>query len=120
MPAARSAGVLPRLSELLAVDVAAARRWEQDRRVDPWRHPVERVEHDLPKRHRADAPIGLAALFQRATREASPHVQDAADPVDVAAVETEQFFRSEAAADTDDRDGPVARVELVGEPHLAP
>jgi hypothetical protein len=42
-------------------------------------------------------------------------VQDAGLPVDVATFQAEQFLRSQAGPDGDDRERPIARVELGGD-----
>src|ERR1051325_5883038 len=100
------------MSELFDVDVAAARSGEEDARVDPRRHRVERLDHTLTERHRADAAGRLPALLELAAAEPSPGVHEACVAVDVAAFERDAFLRPWSGPCGEDRDSPIARVEL--------
>lgn len=59
------------VTEPFEVDVATARSGEEDLGFDPPGHRVERIEHALTEGHRAEAPVGLAALFQLAACRAA-------------------------------------------------
>jgi hypothetical protein len=72
--------------------VTAARSGEEERRVDPWRHLVERVEHSLTKRHRSRRPVRLAAFLQLALGEAPPDVDDPSIAIDVGSFERDPLL----------------------------
>src|SRR5437867_13180623 len=87
------------VTELLEVDVTAARSGEEERRVDPRRHLVERVEHALTEWDRSRRPVGLAALLQVALREATTNVDHSRVAVDVGSLERDPFLGPQPGAD---------------------
>jgi hypothetical protein len=82
------------MPELLAVDVAAARSGEEDRRIDPRRHSLERVEHALPERNRPHRSRRLATRLHDPAGEAAPHMQRLRVPIHIGTVKPEQLLRA--------------------------
>src|SRR6266511_3579304 len=71
------------VTEVVEVEVTAARRREEKLTLTVGSEPVERREREGLQRHRADAPLGLRA-FDPAVSERTTDVNDACFAVDVA------------------------------------